>query len=284
MINNNRLNPSSIDYQNSKETIDLRYLENSSTKEDEIVRVRVPGFNKRQVDISVMFAPADAPGWTWGVNTLFAVLEKDDDCGLTKQEIDKLNHGEVLITSDFESGKTILRARISTPVHANTTMARTLSGMPTEKLLSNVISRGLSQADILGVNGIAVISPDTLTELSNLGSERIRSITVSSVLDHIRTHQLFHLDKVVCLEVIRPYLVSETSSLPSHSIMAETLCKLIKDSNESKVTICNDSVCSTIIGKKKYEPLNDTTHTIVIKGIEECLNVALQEIKEIIAR
>jgi len=275
------LNPNPTDHQNSIATIDLRHLENSLIKADEIVRVRIPGFNKRQVDISVMSAPAEAPGWTWGVSTLFAVLEKDDDCGLTKQEVDKLNHGEVLVTSDFESRKTILRARISTPSHSSSTMIRSLSGMPTEKLLSNVISRGLAQADILAVNGIAVIAPDTLTELSSLGSDRIRTVTVSSIVDHVRTHQLFHLDRIVCLEVIRP---NTSFAGPYHSVMAETLCRLIKDSNETKVTVCNDPTCSAIVGKKKYESLNDTTHTIILKGIEECLQTSLEEIKEIIAR
>lgn len=53
-----RLSPTSNDLQTSLGTIDLRYLENSSIKEDEVVRVRLPGFNKRQVDISVMSAPA----------------------------------------------------------------------------------------------------------------------------------------------------------------------------------------------------------------------------------
>lgn len=209
---------------------------------------------------------------------MFAVLEKDDDCGLTRQEIEKLNHGEVLVTSDFESGKTILRARISTSSISNTTMARALSGMPTEKLLSNVISRGLSQADILGINGIAVIAPDTLTELSSLGIDRIRSVTVSSVVDHVRTHQLFNLDRIVCLEVFRD------TTAPTSSVMAETLCRLIKDSNEAKVPICNDAVCSSIVGKKKFESQNDTTHTVALKGIRDCLVVALEEIKEIIAR
>jgi hypothetical protein len=212
------------------------------------------------------------------VNTLFAVLEKDDDCGLNQQEIDKLNHGEVLVTSDFESGKTILRARISTSALSNTTMARALSGMPTEKLLSNVISRGLAQADILGVNGIAVITPDTLTELSGLGVDRIRAVTISSIVDHVRTHQLFHLDRIVCLEVLRPF----TPTKPS--VLAETLCRLIKDSSEAKVPVCNDSSCSSIIGKKKFESLSETTHTVTLKGIQECLDAALQEIKEIIAR
>jgi hypothetical protein len=206
------------------------------------------------------------------------VLEKDDDCGLTRQEIDKLNHGEVLVTSDFESRKTILRARISTSALSNTTMARALSGMPTEKLLSNVISRGLAQADILGIDGIAIIAPDTLTELSSLGQDRIRSVTISSVVDHVRTHQLFNLDRIVCLEVIRP------QSTGHASVMAETLCRLIKDSNEAKVPVCNDPNCSSIIGKKKFESLNDTTHSIILKGIQECLLVALEEIKQIIAR
>lgn len=206
------------------------------------------------------------------------MLEKDDDCGLTRQEIDKLNHGEVLVTSDFESRKTILRARISTSALSNTTMARALSGMPTEKLLSNVISRGLAQADLLGIDGIAVIAPDTLTELSGLGQDRIRSVTISSVVDHVRTHQLFNLDRIVCLEVIRP------QSPGNASVMAETLCKLIKDSNEAKVPVCNDLNCSSIIGKKKFESLNDTTHSIVLKGIQECLLAALEEIKQIIAR
>ncbi len=52
------LNPNPTDHQNSIATIDLRPLENSSIKADEIVRVRIPGFNKRQVDVSVMSAPA----------------------------------------------------------------------------------------------------------------------------------------------------------------------------------------------------------------------------------
>jgi hypothetical protein len=53
-----RLSPTPGDLQSSFNTIDLRYLENTSVKEDEVVRVRLPGFNKRQVDISVMSAPA----------------------------------------------------------------------------------------------------------------------------------------------------------------------------------------------------------------------------------
>lgn len=273
------LTPSASELSAAPRTVDMRTLQPRSVCSSDTILARLPSFNKRHVNLSVISTSADAEGWTWGVNCLFVILERDDDCGLSQQEAEKLNHGEVLVTTDFESGKTILRARAAPVMRGHHDPS-----MSTEQLLVSVIGRGLAQADILGMPGIAIVTPDLLNAFASLSTERIQSLTVSAVVEYIRTHQVFNLDRVVCLDVIRND-TSPFKSMVQCSYMAESLCRIVKDVKDCSFPVCNDPVCSLLLGSKAPSSKNNrdaSVHSLVLKGTEPCLNTAIDEVKEAI--
>lgn len=285
--------PTQTEIHLAKDIQDLRFAIHSDLiSEDEMIVAQITSFNKRVIDVSIMTTPAgeavlplftprshlhiylsEAEGWSWGVNSLFVIIDRDDDCGLTPVEIDKLNYGEVLVSSNFESGKTILRAR-ATRISSLSRPGSAVYNM-IEKQIQNAVGRAIAQADLLSMSGLAIVAPDSISEFALISPEQIRSITVSCVIDHIKTHQLFSLGRVVCLEVTRPDMLSKTS------VMSETLCRRVKDDKDCNILVCTDPLCQSILAYKPDHP-SDSCHIIVVKGIPECVARAVEEINAIV--
>lgn len=294
------LAPSSTDVQTATETQDFRFIDiypksnviappgypqassrsidYSGGNVDDLVKAHISSFNKRIVDVSVMTTSAESAGWTWGVNCLLVFLERDSDVGLSDIEISKLNHGDVLVTTDYNSGKTILRARANLSRSAHAPYGATL-----ETMLMNVISRGLLQADMLNITGVAIVPPDTLSDFSNLAFSTIQAMTISSVVEHIISHQVFHLERIVCLDILRNV---DRRVVQAGSMMAAALCDVVQNSNDCRISVCNDPYAAMSLKDNVkclgIAPDSREPHVLILKGIHECIQQAYREIDDVI--
>ena len=292
-----RLVPSEADLRAASTCHDLRHLKaQQAPDDDEKLLVRLW---KHGVELSVMTTPVEAEGWAWGVDGLFAVLQANDEGDLSPEEAAQLARGEVVMSMDRDTGKVVLRARpaaiaSSAPPPSSHSQAEARA----ETLLQDTLYRALQKADAMGLQGFAIVPPDTATEFTQGGGmseARIRSLTVSFVVEYVRSHSLQALKRIVMLDVLPP--TESTSTGPAadqhkrHSMMAEALCRSTMCMDDINVSKCNDDRCRVILGKQAPErpvSASSTTtsssskggsHSVLLKGTKECLEMAVQEIK-----
>lgn len=295
-----RLAPTAADLQGASVTHDLRQGNaiHESRNDDEKLTVRKSSSNGQLIDICVITTPAEAQGWTWGVDCLFAVVNKSEDRGLSDADVRTLDKGDVLVTRDAITGNTVLRARPTTGGHkVPAGNDRHELAMSMEAMLADVLSKGFEKADSLGMHGVAIVPPDQVPELTSafgVTNTRVQSSTVTSMVHYIEHHSVRSIKRVVLLEVER----EQAGHFPSQSssLMAEALCRSVASDKKYTVSKCNDEVCRMILGKAApFQPSRPSStgrdinaavsgfHPVVLRGTQKCLTKAVHEIKETIA-
>jgi hypothetical protein len=278
-----------------------------------------PGQSEEQgvecLEVSVMSTPAEAQGWTWGVDALLAVLDSRQEDEESQEQVspaeeELLRRGEVVATRDVALGKIVLRTR---PLFTGGGKGAGGGVEEAKGLLAHVLQRGLREADRLGAVGLAIVPPDTVWNFTGAGrgggglsAQQVQSLTVSCVVDFVRTHALHTLRRIVLLDVLRDDSSASASSLSSigsgGSLMAEALCRALISTAPAQasrpapaVVKCNDKGCRRLLDSSGTQPSaahqggqgmgagQKGVHVVVMKGTQECLNRALEEIKDTIA-
>ena len=196
------------------------------------------------------------PGWVWGpaVNSLFAVVEVDgggeQEDYLSAEEKRLLAFGDILLTRDLRgeqgagtgTGTVILRAQAAPPGCPASPSGT--GGMPPSiaavvAQLQRLVTRAIRQADSISLSGgaidcrgLVIVPPVSLSFFSqHLSAQEVEVLCLRAVVEHVRTHQIFSLQRIVCLEVSQ--ISQPPSSLPQPpSFLAETLFLLVKEDVE----------------------------------------------------
>eukprot|EP01041_Mallomonas_annulata_P004123 gene4123-8196_t len=224
----------------SSSTSTSQYLMTDHQDAD-LILVSVPTPNHHhQVEVGVAYTYADSPGWTWGVSSLLVILEADADIGLSAEDLDDLNKGNVLATIDPISGKTVLRVRIintNTNINMNSSnnnnnnnnhawydeinnhqhssnIPTTMANIIRERQeLADALHRGIAQADRMKISGLAIVAPIGLVSLPNLSEDDVRTGLIESVISYITKNSIYTLNRIICLEFLQQVQLSLKSAI-----------------------------------------------------------------------
>ena len=148
-------------------------------------------FSQRSVEIAIISSNSSESGWTWGVTNLL-LLVGSNTLGFNAMETDLLNRGEVLVHTDRNTNRTILRIK---PNHQ-------ASGVNFQAaVLTNALLKCLQKANELGLKGLAVSAPTDIDVFPELNPEMVRSLTVEAVVEFAKKCRSYlRFTKLVCIE------------------------------------------------------------------------------------
>ena len=166
---------------------------NGLKKDQEMMSVSVfNSYSQRNVEISIISSNSSESGWTWGVSNLL-LLVGTNTLGFNPSEADQLNRGEVLVQTDRNTGKTILRIKPNALTRGVSYQAA---------VLTNALLKCLQKANELGLKGLAVSAPTDIDAFPELAPELIRSLTVEAVVEFAKKCRTYlRFTKLVCIEL-----------------------------------------------------------------------------------
>lgn len=300
------LDPSPVELASCVVKHDLRFYNRSATGQasgDELFSVVLHSANGKKVEVKVLFNFPSLPRWHWGVNCLLVLVDSDDDKGITAADSTLLNMGGVLVSHDMAEDKTYLRVKVlstsdCSPLglgndDSNEAMFTETQRREEVNELKDAIRRGILEAERLKMTGLAILSPvgsKSSVSPPTLSDSDLSGTAASAVLDTVSHSDLVYVTKVVCLEFVDDESKGKTvaskilTECGGSAMIRSILCAL-PSLPTARIRRCVVPLpVTTASGHIVLEgEEGDSAKIFTIMGLDDCLALALKEIKQLVA-